>query len=110
VGSWSPDVTAGKLSAIQILGEPIVPWRTAQKVVALADRCLQRLAPLSLGRCEADKLRCMYHGLLYDTQGQCVQIPGQDTVPPGARVRRYPVIERHSWVCVCVDGRSGARR
>jgi phenylpropionate dioxygenase-like ring-hydroxylating dioxygenase large terminal subunit len=100
VGSWSPDLQADTLQAIQILGEPIVLWRTAQQVVALADRCVHRLAPLSLGRCEADKLRCMYHGLLYDTQGQCVQIPGQDTIPPAARVRSYPVVERHSWVWV----------
>jgi vanillate O-demethylase monooxygenase subunit len=42
----------------------------------------------------------MYHGLLYDTQGKCVQIPGQETVPPGARVRSYPVVERHSWIWV----------
>lgn len=100
VGSWSPDIVVGKLTAIQILGEPLVLWRTAGKLVALADRCVHRLAPLSLGRCEADHLRCMYHGFLYDTQGQCVQIPGQDLIPRGARVRTYPVIERHSWVWV----------
>jgi phenylpropionate dioxygenase-like ring-hydroxylating dioxygenase large terminal subunit len=100
VAGWSPDLDADKLTATQILGEPIVLWRTQQQVVALADRCAHRLAPLSLGRCEGDKLRCMYHGLLYDTQGQCVQIPGQDVIPKGARVRSYPVIERHSWIWV----------
>lgn len=100
VAVWSPDLTADRLTATQILGEPIVLWRTPQKVVALADRCVHRLAPLSLGRCEGERLRCMYHGLLYDTQGQCVQIPGQDAIPRGARVRSYPVIERHSWIWV----------
>jgi vanillate O-demethylase monooxygenase subunit len=100
VGAWSVDLEQNELSAIRILGEPIVLWRTAHKVVALADRCVHRLAPLSLGRCEAEGLRCMYHGLLYDTQGQCVQIPGQEVIPPDARVRSYPVIERHSWIWV----------
>jgi phenylpropionate dioxygenase-like ring-hydroxylating dioxygenase large terminal subunit len=100
VGAWSADLEPNKLSAIRILGEPIVLWRTQQNVVALADRCVHRLAPLSLGRCEANRLRCMYHGLLYDPQGQCVQIPGQEVIPPGARVRSYPVIERHSWIWV----------
>jgi phenylpropionate dioxygenase-like ring-hydroxylating dioxygenase large terminal subunit len=100
VGNWSPDLHTDRLIAVRILGEPIVLWRTADQVVALADRCVHRLAPLSLGRCEADKLRCMYHGLLYDTQGQCVQIPGQDVIPRGARVRSYPVIERDSWIWV----------
>jgi vanillate O-demethylase monooxygenase subunit len=50
VGGWGSDLDPNKLSAIQILGEPIVLWRTQRKVVALADRCVHRLAPLSLGR------------------------------------------------------------
>jgi phenylpropionate dioxygenase-like ring-hydroxylating dioxygenase large terminal subunit len=100
VGAWSLDLEPNKLKALRILGEPIVLWRTPREVVALADRCAHRLAPLSLGRCEAERLRCMYHGLLYDPQGQCVQIPGQEVIPPGARVRSYPVIERHSWIWV----------
>jgi phenylpropionate dioxygenase-like ring-hydroxylating dioxygenase large terminal subunit len=100
VAGWSPDVGRDSLTAVQILGEPIVLWRTTGALVALADRCVHRLAPLSLGRCESGRLRCMYHGLLYDTQGRCVQIPGQDVIPPGARVRSYPVLERHSWIWV----------
>jgi phenylpropionate dioxygenase-like ring-hydroxylating dioxygenase large terminal subunit len=51
VGAWSADLEPNKLSAIRILGEPIMLWRTQQIVVALADRCVHRLAPLSLGRC-----------------------------------------------------------
>lgn len=100
VAGWSPELPADTLTAVQILGEPIVLWRTGQQVVALEDRCVHRLAPLSLGRCEGTRLRCMYHGLLYDAQGQCVQIPGQEVVPPTARVRSYPVVERHSWIWV----------
>jgi vanillate O-demethylase monooxygenase subunit len=100
VAAWSPDLELDKLSAVRILNEPIVLWRTEKMIIALADRCVHRLAPLSLGRCENGKLRCMYHGLLYDNQGKCVQIPGQDIIPPGARVRSFPVIERHSWIWV----------
>lgn len=100
VAGWSPDVGPDSLTAVRILGEPIVLWRNGAQLVALADRCAHRLAPLSLGRCEAGKLRCMYHGLLYDTDGQCVQIPGQDVIPRAARVRSYPVIDRHSWIWV----------
>lgn len=100
VAGWAADFAADSLCAVQILGEPIVLWRSGPPLVALADRCVHRLAPLSLGRCEGGRLRCMYHGLLYDSHGQCVGIPGQDVIPPGARVRSYPVIERHSWVWV----------
>jgi vanillate O-demethylase monooxygenase subunit len=84
-----------------ILGERIVIWRTATaRIHALEDRCVHRLAPLSLGRCEGERLRCMYHGLLFDPDGKVAEIPGQDTIPPRARVRSYPVVERHSWIWV----------
>lgn len=42
----------------------------------------------------------MYHGLLFDATGACVQIPSQDFIPPAARVRVYPVVERFKWVWV----------
>jgi len=100
VASWVQDLEPEKPSAITILGEPIVLWRADDRLVAMEDRCVHRLAPLSLGRCEGATLRCMYHGLLFDAAGKVVQIPGQDLIPPQARVRSYPVAEKHSWVWV----------
>ena len=42
----------------------------------------------------------MYHGLLFDTTGRCVEIPSQNFIPPAARVRAFPVVERFKWVWV----------
>ena len=67
---------------------------------ALEDRCCHRAAPLSLGAVEGDHLRCGYHGLTFDAKGQCVSVPGQDSVPSGARVRAYPVAERYNVVWI----------
>ena len=101
VAAWSHELEPEKPFAITILGDPLVIWRNpAGALSALADRCVHRLAPLSLGRCEAEKLRCMYHGLLFAPDGKVVEIPGQDLIPANARVRSYTVIERHSWVWV----------
>ncbi len=76
-------------------------WRSASGAIhALEDRCVHRLAPLSLGRCEGERLRCMYHGLLFDAGGKVVEIPGQDIIPAQARVKSYAVAERHSWIWV----------
>lgn len=100
VAAWSHDVPADGPLAVEILSQPIVLWRSAQGLAALEDRCVHRHAPLSLGRCEAGRLRCMYHGLMFDAAGACVEIPGQDIIPPTARVKSFPVIERHSWVWV----------
>lgn len=99
VAAWTQDLAPEHPFAITVLGERIVVWRTAGGALhALEDRCVHRLAPLSLGRCEGDRLRCMYHGLLFDAAGKVVEIPGQDLIPMHARVRSYPVVERHSWI------------
>jgi len=108
VAAWSHDLKADQPLAVQILGEPIVLWRDQRgRMAALEDRCVHRLAPLSLGRCEGGKLRCMYHGLLYDPSGTVTEIPGQDVIPPHAKVRPYPVVDRHSWIWVWM-GEAGA--
>ncbi len=100
VAGWGEDLAPDTPTAMSILGEAIVLWRANDCLTALEDRCVHRLAPLSMGRCEGARLRCMYHGFLYDADGRVVEIPGQSTVPPQARVKRYPVAERHSWIWV----------
>lgn len=101
VAAWSHEMEAGKPIPASILDEPIVLYRSESgRMVALEDRCVHRLAPLSLGRCEGERLRCMYHGLLYDPDGAVAEIPGQDLIPRGARVRSYPIADRHDWVWV----------
>ena len=109
VAAWSVDLGNEKPFAISILGEPIVIYRTASgRLVALQDRCVHRLARLSLGRCEGERLRCMYHGLLFDAEGKVVEIPGQPQIPASARVRAFPAVERHSWVWVWMGEAAGA--
>lgn len=101
VAGFEMDLEPGKPYPMMILGEPIVIYRTESgRIAALEDRCVHRLAPLSLGRCEGERLRCMYHGLLFDADGRCVEIPGQEMIPAKARVRAYPIVAKHSqlWV------------
>ena len=87
--------------ARQILGEPLVLYRTAGgEPVALIDRCAHRAYPLSLGTRVGDTLRCGYHGFTYDGKGRCVAIPSQDYVPPAYGVRSYPVLERGGVVWI----------
>lgn len=101
VACWSMDLETAQPFALSIAGEPVVIFRTASgALAALEDRCVHRLAPLSLGRCEGESLRCMYHGLRFAADGRCVEIPGQDQIPAAARVRAYPVVDRHSWIWV----------
>ncbi len=100
VAAWEQDLAVDAPLPMTILGEPIVLWRAGDRIVAMEDRCVHRHAPLSLGRCEGASLRCMYHGLRFDHDGKCVEIPGQELIPPQARVRTYPVLAKHSWIWV----------
>jgi phenylpropionate dioxygenase-like ring-hydroxylating dioxygenase large terminal subunit len=101
VAAWSHEISAEALLARTITRVPVLLWRDrAGRVVALEDRCCHRAAPLSKGRREGDRIRCMYHGLLFDTDGRCVEIPSQDFIPPAARVRALPVVERFKWIWV----------
>ena len=99
VASWAHDLQPNQPVGAHILGEPIVLWRNAEGVLtALQDRCVHRMAPLSLGRCEGEKLRCMYHGLLFNRNGAVVEIPGQPKIPDHAKVRSFPVVAKMSAV------------
>jgi len=99
--AWDHEVPGDGLFSRTVLGEAILLYRTGDgEVVGLRDRCCHRLAPLSKGRKEGDCVRCGYHGLLFDATGRCVEIPGADSIPPRARVQRYPVEVKNKWVFV----------
>lgn len=101
VAAWDSELIDGKLLARTILEKPVVLYRgDSGRVVALDNRCCHRGAKLSNGRREGDDLRCMYHGLKFDSGGRCIQIPGQDNIPKGLGVRSYPVLERDHLVWI----------
>ena len=101
VAAWDHELIDGKLLARTILEQPVLLYKgESGRVVALDDRCCHRGAKLSKGRLEGDCVRCMYHGLKYDPTGRCVQIPGQDVIPPKLGVRSYPVVERDHLVWI----------
>lgn len=100
VAAWDYEITREPL-ARTLLNEPIVLWRAQDGApVALHDRCCHRHAPLSAGKIVGDRIRCGYHGLMFDPGGVCVEVPSQTLVPPGAAVRAYPVVERNRWIWI----------
>ncbi|MFP6849660.1 MAG: aromatic ring-hydroxylating dioxygenase subunit alpha [Pseudomonas sp.] len=84
-----------------LLSTPMVLFRTADgQVAALEDRCCHRALPLSSGTLEERGLRCGYHGLLFNGDGKCVEIPGQEKIPSKAKVTPYVVCERDQIVWI----------
>ncbi len=98
---WQPVALSEELTdlprAIRILGEDLVVFRDGRGKAGVLDKhCAHRGTSLEYARIEPDGIRCCYHGWLYDTEGRCLQQPGE---PPEStskdRVRQpwYPARE-----------------
>ena len=104
VAGWADELAPGAVLARRLLDEPVVMFRDAAGTAqALHDRCPHRFVPLSAGRVLPDtgNLQCGYHGLQFDGTGHCVHNPHCDgAIPKAAKVRAYPLVERHSllWI------------
>ena len=82
--------------AVTLLRERIVLFRKQNgDPIALEDACPHRKLPLSRGRRQGDEIECGYHGLTFDGTGACTRAPGNQQIPPGARVRSYPGVDRY---------------
>src|SRR5882672_5628546 len=91
VVAWDFEVLPDTILERSILGQSVIVYRCGDGTpVVMENRCCHRAAPLALGRKEGDRIRCMYHGLLFGPDGVCVEIPGQERIPPSARVRTFP--------------------
>jgi phenylpropionate dioxygenase-like ring-hydroxylating dioxygenase large terminal subunit len=92
---------ADKPLARTLLNEPIVLFRNRRgEVAALEDRCCHRGAPLSLGDVTEAGIRCGYHGMQFNSEGACIEIPGQKIIPKKARVTSYPAVVKGDYVWI----------
>ena len=88
---------------VRLLGENLVLFRdSAGRIGLLDERCPHRTASLFFGRNEQSGLRCVYHGLKFDVDGNCVDVP---CVPQSSdaqsrnireqlKAKSYPCVER----------------
>jgi phenylpropionate dioxygenase-like ring-hydroxylating dioxygenase large terminal subunit len=84
-----------------LLGKAVLLFRGREgQPVAMADKCPHRGVPLSLGKLVDGMVRCTYHGLRIDSDGQCQHIPCQTLIPAQARVATYPAADRHGFTWV----------
>lgn len=100
VAAWSDEVSDQPVER-RIIGERLVLYRgSSGTVAALTGLCPHRRLPLADGRVEGDTLACGYHGLTFNADGRCVDVPCQDAIPDKAHLRSYPAIERYDLVWV----------
>jgi len=83
----------------RILGHQLVAFRTASGRVTVMDaNCAHLGADLGCGTVVGESIRCPFHHWQYGPDGACISIPNLTQIPSFARLRTYPVEERHGFV------------
>lgn len=111
-GFWHPvafcsEVQDAPFSA-RLLDVDLVVYRTNSGVAVARDLCVHRGAKLSLGWLDeaGDCVICPFHGLHYDSDGQCTKIPSltdQTKKPPKTmKLRSFLAEERYGIIWACL--------
>ncbi|HEX3245891.1 MAG TPA: Rieske 2Fe-2S domain-containing protein [Chloroflexota bacterium] len=97
---WHPVAIAQELTdenptmTVRILGETLVLFRDKSgRVGLLEDKCAHRNASLLYGRVEERGISCVYHGWLFDTEGNILETPPEknDAILNHVKQTSYPV-------------------
>lgn len=106
---WHPvyraeELAPGRAKPIRIMGEDFTLYRgTGGAPHVVAFRCAHRGTQLSAGWIEGDFIRCMYHGWLYDSSGQCLEQPVEEqSFAKKIRIRSYPTEEYLGLIFACL--------
>jgi nitrite reductase/ring-hydroxylating ferredoxin subunit len=97
--AMSDQLDPGQVQSLHYFGRDLVLFRTESGQPRLADAYCPHLgAHLGVGgKVEGECLRCPFHGWAFDgDSGRCTEIPygPGERIPPKAKVRTYPTIER----------------
>jgi phthalate 4,5-dioxygenase len=86
---------------VRLLGENLVLFRDTQGRLGLLDeRCPHRTASLFYGRNEQSGLRCVYHGIKFDVEGACVDLPCVPQMSDAHKANAQKQLAAKAYPCV----------
>ncbi len=99
---WVPALMSSEIAEpdgpqvrVQLLGEKLLAFRNTEGQASLiSEFCSHRGVSLFFGRNEENGIRCAYHGLKFDSAGQCVDVPSAPQACARMHIKGYPCIER----------------
>ena len=78
---------------VRVLCEDLVAFRDSEGRIGLIDEaCPHRTASMFFGRNEDCGLRCVYHGIKFDVEGHCVDVP---CLPPGTAENQINAVKKN---------------
>ncbi|ANN65531.1 aromatic ring-hydroxylating dioxygenase subunit alpha [Bordetella bronchialis] len=103
---WVPVLLASEIAEpdcppvrVQIMGEKLLAFRdTEGKAALIAEFCSHRGVSLYFGRNEENGIRCAYHGLKFDRDGNCVDVPSAPQACKHMGITAYPCVEMAGMV------------
>ena len=111
-GFWHPVAFSKEVEdkpvKARLLDFDLVLYRTVDGIGCARDLCIHRGAKLSLGWLDEERknIVCPFHGLHYDSTGQCTKIPSvpdqSRRIPPRLCLVSYKVTEKYGLVWVCL--------
>lgn len=113
---WYPvarvqDVTTDP-QQVQLLDVKMALYQTASGTIQLVrDICPHRGVPLSKGWVQGEEIVCPYHGLHYNTAGQCTKIPAQPdltNISERFSLTKFPVVLKYGLVWTSLFSRDAS--
>ncbi len=99
---WVPALMSSEIAEpdgpqvrVQLLGEKLLAFRNTEGRACLIDEfCSHRGVSLYFGRNEENGIRCAYHGVKFDGDGKCVDVPSSPQSCARMHIKGYPCVER----------------
>jgi 3-ketosteroid 9alpha-monooxygenase subunit A len=109
VVGFSEELEPGQVRSARYFDRDFVIWRASTGEPHVFDAYCPHLgAHLGHGgKVEGDSIRCPFHGWGFDAAGRCTDVPYAIKIPPKARVRSLPVLERNGTVMMWHDPTGG---
>jgi 3-ketosteroid 9alpha-monooxygenase subunit A len=94
----------GTPHAVEAFGTKLVVFASSSGELHVLDAyCRHMGGDLSTGTIKGDQVACPFHDWRWGGDGRCASIPYARRVPPAARTRSWPVLERNGQLFVWND-------
>lgn len=100
VVAMSEDLPVGEIISLHYFGRDLVAYRSDDGRAHVLDAYCPHMGAHFAhgGKVEGNCIRCPYHAWRFDGDGNCVEVPYSDRIPPKAKVRAWPVVEQDGCV------------